>query len=84
MSVLRCVVGDVGGDVDVCVSVYGCDVCVDCVVGGCAVADDGCAVDGCDCVCYRAAGRCVCAEVDVEWVGGVCVADDAGDVVVDV
>ena len=82
LSVLRCVVGDVGGDVDVCVSVYGCAVCVDCIVGGCVVADDGCAVDGGDGVCYRVADRCVGADVDVEWVGGV--ADAAGDDVVDV
>ena len=84
LSVLRCVVGDGGGDVHVCVSVCGCDVCVDCVVGGCVVADDCCAVDGGDGVCYRAADRCDGAEVGIEWVGGVCVADAAGDVVVDV
>ena len=35
-------------------------------------------------MCYRVADRCVGADVDVEWVGGVCVADAAGDVVVDV
>ena len=66
------------------VRVYGCDVCVDCVVVGCVVADDGCAVGGGDGVCYRGDDRCVGAGVAVGCVGGVGAADAAGDVVVDV
>ena len=74
MYVLLYAVGDDGGDVDVGVR-------VDCVVGGCAAADDDCAVTGGDCVCCRAADRCVGDGVDVECVGGVCFADDVGYVV---
>ena len=59
-----------------------CDVCVDCVVGGCAVDDDGCDVVGGDRVCYRGDGRYVGAGVAVDCVGGVGVADVAGDAVV--
>ena len=84
LYVMWCVVGNVGCAVYVCVRVYVCVVCVDCVVGGCAVADDGCYVAGGDCVCYRDADRCVGAGVDAECVGGACVANVAGDVVVDV
>ena len=84
LYVMWCVVGNDVGAVDVCIRVYVCVVCVDCVVGGCDVADDGCYVAGGDGVCYRVADRCVGADVDVECVGGDCVANAAVDVVVDV
>ena len=84
MYVMLCAVGDDGGAVDVGVRVYVCAVCVDCVVGGCAAADDGCVVAGGDGVCRRAADRCVGDGVDVECVGCVGVADAVGYVVVDV
>ena len=48
MSVMLLMCDDADGVVDVCAVVY------------VFVATVGGVVDGCDCVCYRAADRCVC------------------------